>query len=625
MYNRRKTALIPTKNGNNIQKRGEANMKGTVVSTWVETSKDLYGLDVTHKAMESVGWAANRVFLMSEDIPDNTVRAYIDALAKEKRITTKDVWGAMGQGNVKMFSKVYPAFFDKENLFSFLASLYDVHETIKKNIPGATPPFIDIRAISSHSAIFTYESPRQLEDYLYGLLEGAQAYFNEKIQIEKHSFEGNRIELKLTFQNKIYNKRSYHTSKLLSLGVARRADLKILLGTVFAGLIGSLIAMPISSNLISRAIILVFAGLGSFVAANRVMAPLSSVKRQLQNFMNRIYTEQMEVTSFDEFDAVGRMLEDYRKQLIGDFVAFKGITDEMELFTQTIQNIAGTMNRTSIDISTSVEEIATGAVAQAEETEIVSGVLHNNVETLKGITGKQDTSKVQLESVAGNIRDNFNDLKTSVQSLQGVSEQFADVKQESVDLRDKVSDIESIVTTVTSIAEQTNLLALNASIEAARAGEQGRGFAVVASEIRQLAEGSKSAVESISELLAQFTSQITSLGEKVDEQYNVLLDQSKTLDAVAVESNQADVELQNVSSVTVEMSLELVDEAEKIGRIFEQMEALVSIAEENSAVSEEVSSNVTLYMSQIQELIDNMNEFQKTAGIFRADLKEYNI
>ena len=600
-------------------------MKGTVVSTWVETSKNIYGIDATHRAMEVAGWQANKVFLISEDIPDDAVRRYVDALAKEKHTTPKDIWHAMGRGNINMFSKVYPAFFDKENLFSFLASLYDIHEIIKKNIPGATPPFIDIRAISSHSAIFTYESPRKLEEYLYGLLEGAQTHFNEKIEIEKHSFEGNRIELKLTFQKQIYNKRSYHTSKVLSLGIARRADLKILFGTVFAGLIGSLISIPISSKFISLAIIMIFSGLGSFIAANRVMAPLSSVKRQLQNFMDRVYTEHMDVTSFDEFDEISIMLEKYRKQLIGDFVAFKGITDEMELFTNSIQKIAGNMNNTSTDISLSVDQIAVGAVAQAEETEVVSGVLNSNVGTLKDITDKQDASKVQLESVAVNIRDNFNDLKTSVQSLQGVSEQFADVKQESVDLREKVTDIESIVVTVTSIAEQTNLLALNASIEAARAGEQGRGFAVVASEIRELAEGSKKAVESISELLGQFTRQITSLGEKVDEQYNVLLDQSKTLDEVATESNEADIKLQDVSGVTVEMSRELVEEANKIGRIFEQMESLVSIAEENSAVSEEVSANVSVYMSQITDLIDNMNEFQKAANLFRADLKEYNI
>lgn len=600
-------------------------MKGTVVSTWVETSKNLYGLDITTRAMESAGWAGNKIFLISEDVPDDKVRQFIKSLAQTKGITEKEIWHSMGKGNINMFAKIYPAFFEKENIFSFLASLYDIHEVVKKNIPGATPPYIDIRAISSHSAIFTYESPRQLKDYLYGLLEGVQVRFNEKIKIEPHSIVGNRIELKLTFDDQIYNRRSYRTSKILSLGIARRADLKILFGTIMGGLLGLAFSALIGGKWLSLLTTLLLAGLGSFVAANRVIAPLGSIKRQLKNFMDKTYTEQLEMTSFDEFDEIGIMLEDYRKQLIGDFVAFKGITDEMDLFSKSIQDIAESMNRTSTDISGSVDQIAVGAIAQAEETEIVSGVLNDNLGTLKEITAKQDGSKVQLETVAGSIRENFNNLKISVQSLQEVSRQFADVKQESVDLRDKVQDIESIVTTVTSIAEQTNLLALNASIEAARAGEQGRGFAVVAGEIRQLAEGSKNAVDNISELLTYFANQIASLGEKVDMQYNVLVSQGQMLDSVATESNQADIELQNVSGTTVDMSRELIGEAQKIERIFEQMEYLVSIAEENSAVSEEVSANVAMYTSQVQELVDNMHEFRTTADIFRSGLKEYNI
>ena len=600
-------------------------MKGTVVSTWVQTSKKTYDTATTAKAMEAAGWQPNKIFLPSEDVPDEVVKKFMASISAQKNIKTQEIWNAMGRGNINMFAKMYPAFFDKENVYTFLASLYDVHEIIKKSIPGATPPFIDITPISTHSAIFTYESPRRMGDYLHGLLEGVQTYFGEKIQVEPFAEEGNRIQLKLTFEKQIYNRRDYFTSKALSLGIARRADLKILFGTIFSGVIGSLVTMPIQNNMIKIPIIVAMAGLGSFGAANRVMAPLSIVKRQLKNFMSKIYTEQIDTTSFDEFDEISILLEDYRKQLIADFVAFKGITDEMEIFTQTIQNITGDMNRTSVDISMSVEQIASGAVSQAQETEVVSGVLNNNVGTLKQITGTQDESKDQLESVAVNIRSNYNNLKTSVQSLQDVSEQFADVKQESVDLRHKVSDIETIVTTVTSIAEQTNILALNASIEAARAGEQGRGFAVVASEIRQLAEGSKNAVESISGLLAQFSKQITTLGEKVDEQYNVLLDQSQALESVATESNQADIELQDVSNKTVGMSRELIGEAEKIARVFEQMESLVAIAEENSAVSEEVSSNVTVYMTQIQELVDNMKEFQKTTQLFRSDLKKYNI
>lgn len=600
-------------------------MKGTVVSTWVQTSKAIYGQDITQKAMELVGWEPNKIFLPSEDIPDEKVKKFISTISSEKNISSQEVWRTMGKGNLEQFAKSFPAFFEKENSFSFLASLYDIHEIVKKSIPGATPPFIDIRPISSHQAIFTYESPRKMTDYLRGLLEAVQEHFGEKIAIENHLEEGNRLELKLTFENRIYHRRNYRVSKILSLGLVKRADIKIAMGSIFGGLLGTLLTIPIKSNLLDVIVVLGMGSLGSILAANRVMAPLAITKRQLQNFMNKVYTEQIDTRSNDEFDEISVILEEYRKQLIADFIAFKGITDEMDIFTKDIQNIAQNMNQTSTDISMSVEQIAVGAVSQAEETDVVSRVLNDNVKTLKDITYKQDASTEQLESVAGSIRDNYNDLRESVQSLQGVLEQFAGVKDESVDLRNKVDDIGSIVTTVTSIAEQTNLLALNASIEAARAGEQGRGFAVVASEIRQLAEGSKSAVESISQLLEQFANQITTLGQKVDDQYNVLSDQSHKLEDIASASDKADKELQEVSNRTIDMSKELTQEALKIEHIFEQVESLVAISEENSAVSEEVSSNVTVYMSQIQELTDDMDEFRTTADIFRSNLKEYNI
>ena len=70
-------------------------------------------------------------------------------------------------------------------------------------------------------------------------------------------------------------------------------------------------------------------------------------------------------------------------------------------------------------------------------------------------------------------------------------------------LTNRSEQIDGIVETISTIAAQTNLLALNAAVEAARAGEQGRGFAVVAEEVRKLAEGSKSAAETIAALIRE--------------------------------------------------------------------------------------------------------------------------
>jgi len=66
------------------------------------------------------------------------------------------------------------------------------------------------------------------------------------------------------------------------------------------------------------------------------------------------------------------------------------------------------------------------------------------------------------------------------------------------ELGDASQRVDRIVDLIGNIARQTHLLALNATLEAARAGEAGRGFAVVAGEVKQLAEQTAAATESVS-------------------------------------------------------------------------------------------------------------------------------
>lgn len=68
-------------------------------------------------------------------------------------------------------------------------------------------------------------------------------------------------------------------------------------------------------------------------------------------------------------------------------------------------------------------------------------------------------------------------------------------------LADMSQQIDEIARLIVSIANSTNMLSLNATIEAARAGAHGQGFAVVAGEVKQLANDTASAAQTIARVV----------------------------------------------------------------------------------------------------------------------------
>jgi len=95
---------------------------------------------------------------------------------------------------------------------------------------------------------------------------------------------------------------------------------------------------------------------------------------------------------------------------------------------------------------------------------------------------------------------------TEVEShLTSIATRIHDVADAITQLNARSQEINQAVTLITEISDQTNLLALNAAIEAARAGESGRGFAVVADEVRKLAEKTRSASQSIGQIMRLLT------------------------------------------------------------------------------------------------------------------------
>lgn len=229
---------------------------------------------------------------------------------------------------------------------------------------------------------------------------------------------------------------------------------------------------------------------------------------------------------------------------------------------------ARSLQTASNDISHTSQELSAGASETANSTQLVSSSM---LQIVANIERNTEVSR-QTESLADSVRER----SVRIQELTGVANQAH-------------GQINSKIGIISEIAARTNILALNAAVEAARAGEYGRGFAVVAAEVRKLAEQSRAAADEIVGLAKKSSSLSQGAGDSVEE---ILPDIERTS--------------QLVKSVT-EASVEQAAGADQVNNAVQHLSQL---AQQNAAISEELSSTSEEMPAQSEQLTELIAYFQ---------------
>ncbi len=323
------------------------------------------------------------------------------------------------------------------------------------------------------------------------------------------------------------------------------------------------------------------------IIARSISVPVNILAGQARQVADGDLRVKIEYRSGDE---VGELSEAFRTMT----ESLRSTISQVSDTSTQVAAAANQLHATAEHIATGAEEVAAqaGTVATAgEEMSATSGDIARNcqmaadgAERASQSAGNGAEVVERTVTVMGQIAAKVQETARTVESLGERSDQIG-----------------AIIGTIEDIADQTNLLALNAAIEAARAGEQGRGFAVVADEVRALAERTTRATKEIGEMIKAI--QKETKGAVTAMEQGVLQVETGTVEAA--KSGQA---LQDILAQVNDVAL--------------QVNQIATAAEEQTATTAEISSNIMQITEVVQQTSQGAHESATAAAQLNGNAEE---
>lgn len=329
-----------------------------------------------------------------------------------------------------------------------------------------------------------------------------------------------------------------------------------------------------------------------------------------------------------------------RKDEIGDIAkAIQSIEDNLKEIINEVNMTSEEVSRTAIGIATTLAQVSSSSSEVVQANEAISQATTDQAKNTYvgsekicklGELIEEEYKSLEIFIESGNeinhlVEEGLNIINQLTSKASESSESIKTVYGSILKTNDSSGTIGRASKLISDISDQTNLLALNAAIEAARAGEFGRGFAVVADEIKKLAEQSSNSTRVIDDMVKSLQLDMSKAVEGMnyvqvltDEQtHHVKVAGEKYIEIAKAIKRSGNV-IESISNANANMQCSK-------NEVFDTIQSLSAIAEENAASTEESTVTLQEQANSIQDIVKDTHKLNQIVNVLKQVIDRFEV
>lgn len=376
-------------------------------------------------------------------------------------------------------------------------------------------------------------------------------------------------------------------------------------------------------------VLLLLGALAAFVFATRITRPLSkitdSVNRIAQLDLRNDQVLEQCAAHRGEVGSIANAVLRMKEALTEIVQKIRQQGEQLFDASETLNNNAAKTAENVNNVETAVNEIATSATSQAQETQ---GATESIISM--GTMIEDSTSQVKSMNETADVMNESGQIaKKALEELGEINERATEsinvIYEQTNTTNDSALKIKDATSLIASIADETNLLSLNASIEAARAGEAGKGFAVVAAQIQKLAEQSNESAKRIEDIIRELLKDSETAVHTMEDVKEIMQEQNEKVKKTAevFEQMHEGVNLSIHGMVSIEEQTQKIEDARN--KIVDTVQSLSAIAEENAASTQETSASMMEIGSVINDISQNAENLKNIAEVLERNMQLFQM